>query len=204
MLHSMRKRMRAMAEAEAGGTSFWDDRFSDRVRTRVSHALARIAERGQFETYRIFVDARQRILEQEGGTSVFGEGLNAHADFEVLLKSGQDDSYPSAIEALILAMFGHGEPVSALQFRDAVNEVFSQERVAWKLVEIQMVEMKSEELHDALVEPALRLLHDARFAAVDTTYRKALDEPVEGRWRGRCDRRRDGAPGVADLARLRR
>src|SRR5664280_51735 len=64
----------------------------------------------------------------------------------------------------------------------------TQERVAWKIIDGQMIEMKSMEMHAAVVEPVLRLLQDPLYAKVDAIYRKALDEISKG----------DGADAVLD------
>ena len=178
-----------MAEAEARGESFWTEGFGHRVRTRVQHVFDYLATEGRFNSGDVLiVSARQTILEQEGGYFVFARSLSASADFRGLLKTGADDRFPTALEALIQALLRRGLLKHAEAFKDRVNEIFAQERVAWRFVGFEMVEMKSEELHEAVVEPALRLVHDARFAGVDATYRKALDELSKG----------DGADAVTD------
>ena len=131
------------------------------------------------------------ILEQEGDEFLSASAVLPYRDFELFMMDAPDDTYPTALEALVIAIdnfmrvdqdFYGSPPVDGFsgRLRNAVNEVFSQERVAWTLVEHEMVEMKSQELHEALVEPALRLIHDARFARVDATYRKALEELSKG------------------------
>ena len=69
-----------------------------------------------------------------------------------------------------------------------INDVLAQERVAWRLVDREMIEMHSQELHAEVLEPAMKLLHDSRFRTVDVAYRKALDELSRG----------DGADAVTD------
>lgn len=187
MLHAMRKRLQAMAEAEALGQSFWTEGFDQRVRSRIRHAYDHWAELGRFGLVP-FTKARQLILEQEGGNAVFSVDLAPLEDFNWLLSSGDDAMYPTALEALMQAIFDSNLAYYAAHFRDAANEVFAQERVAWKFVAFKMVEIRSEELHEAVVEPALHLVHDARFAGVDATYRKALAELSKG----------DGADAVTD------
>lgn len=200
MLHSMRRRMRSMAEQEAAGESFWTEAFSQKVRVRVRHAYEATAELHGFSGFGdLFAWARQAILEQEGLDYLFGDGLGASNDFESFFRNGPDEMYPTAIEALARSIhrwdverqarsYEGGNRGCAREFMASVNEIFAQERVAWKFVGAEMVEMKSEELHESVIEPALRLVHDRRFARVDVTYRKALDELSKG----------DGADAVTD------
>ena len=136
----------------------------------------------------IYWAARQLILEQEGAKYLYGDGLTPYADFESFLQHGPDSMYPTAIEAVLLCVdkwdtahqYGGFKGEYSWQLADAINEIFGQERVGWKIVDGEMVAMESQELHEAVVEPALRLLHESRFAKVDATYRKALDELSKG------------------------
>jgi hypothetical protein len=188
MLYSLRKRMQAMVEAEAIGQSFWTEEFSERVRGRIRHAWTRVVERTPMDAAGVFVAARRLIVEQQGTYYLYGDSFNALQDFELFLESGDDESYATALEAILAALLQGDRAFYAAEFAAAVNEIFQQERVAWKLVDFQMIEMRSEELHEVVVEPALRLIHSSRFGKVDATYRKALDELSKG----------DGADAVTD------
>lgn len=185
MLYGLRKRMQAMAEAEARGEAFWTEAFSDRVRKRVLLLYDQIATRGYFSgDGSIFDEARRLIREQDGRDDLGWPGASPYSDFHNAMSNGSDDDYASLLEALIVAVrhFEQDRPFALYdrELADGVNQIFSQERVAWKLVDGQMIELKSEELHAALVEPALRLLHEGRFTPVDAIYRKALDELSKG------------------------
>jgi hypothetical protein len=190
--------MQDMAEREAAGESFWTEGFSQKVRRRIRHAYDNLGYSFLDSSGECFTDARRMILEQEGDEFLSASAVVPYRDFELFLIDAPDDMYPTALEALVIAIDNlrvdedfYGPPPTdgfSSRLRNAVNEVFSQERVAWKLVQHEMVEMKSQELHEALVEPALRLIHDARFARVDATYRKSLKELSSG----------DGADAVTD------
>ncbi len=52
--------------------------------------------------------------------------------------------------------------------------------MGWEIIDRQMVEIHSKELHEAVVEPTLRLLHGREFAGADKAYRDALDELGRG------------------------
>jgi hypothetical protein len=192
--------MQQLAQAEQGGASFWTEAFGEKVRVRIRHAYDAVAELHGFSGYGdIFIRARQVILEQEGLEYLYGEGLPEYTDFESFLRHGPDELYPTAIEALVSSihrwdreqqarMYYSSDRGYATEFIDSVSEIFAQERVAWKFVRGELVELKSEELHVAVVEPALHLIHDRRFTSVDATYRKALDELSRG----------DGGDAVTD------
>ena len=167
-----------MAEAEARGETFWTSAFSDRVRSRVLHAFSRVADDHSVDRAAVMYEARTLILEEEGGDSVFSVDLSPYEDIYAVLQGEDEDEdlYALVLEAMLQALMRRGKEIAAFKFRDRIQEIFAQERVAWRLVALEMIEMKSEELYEAVVEPALRLLHDPRLARVDETYRKALDE----------------------------
>jgi hypothetical protein len=192
MLHSMRQRMKSMAEAESRGVSFWTESFSDSVRVRVRRAYDALE---YVDAGTVFANARRMILDQGGADYLVNPELSPQNDFAALFRTGPDEMFPTALEALVVSLaewdrgMSRSWPIGyADKLADSVNEIFAQERVAWKLVDSQMVEMKSQELHESVVEPALRLIHEARFTKVDATYRKALDELSRG----------DGADAVTD------
>jgi hypothetical protein len=189
MLHAARRRQSEMTEREANGESLWTERFDKRVRVRVRRALDRAWNNQFISLDTIFWLAREKILDEEGLTFLYTDGYAPSADFEMFFLQSADDMFPTAIEALMAMLLDpdSSDDVGAL-FAPMVNEIFAQERVAWKLVDQQMIEVKSTEMHSAVVEPALRLLHDGRFANVDASYRKALDEIAKG----------DGADAVTD------
>lgn len=184
MLHSLRKRMNQLAEGEAAGESFWTETFNERVRTRLRHAITRTASESHFSEGSLFAEARRLIVEQEGMTTLMGRG-EAYDDFDAFFEGCGNDMFPTALEAVILglatldlrqARLGNRRRDYAARFVDSATEILRQERVAWEVIEGEMVEMKSKELHTAAVAPALRLLHNSAFSKVDKQYRDALGE----------------------------
>ena len=203
MLYSMRRRMREMAEGEARGESYWSERFAGSVRVRIMRKVDAIEERGPTRAA-LFVEARREILDEAGMDFLATPGLRPFEDFAVFWRDCDDELFPTVIEAFIKAVRNWEQKPDwpprrelAPDFIAVANEILAQERVAWKIVNDQMVEMKSQELHEAVVEPALRLLHDARFSAVDATYRKALDELSRGDGGDAITRRRRGVAGAS-------
>lgn len=191
----MRQRMKAMAEAEEGGESFWTEVFSDSVRVRVRRVYDRLGGGELGDDGEIFADARRVILDQGGADYLVDSDLHPNHDFASFFRAGPDEMFPTAFEALVGAITRWESPRNVFHPRDyagqfvtGANEVFAEERVAWTYLDGQMIEMKSQELHASVIQPALRLLHDRRLASVDATYRKALDELSKG----------DGADAVTD------
>lgn len=184
MLHAARRRQQEMTEREAGGESLWTEGFAERVRIRLRRALDRAWQGSTiFQAADFFFQARSTVLDQEGLTFLVHANYTDRADFEAFFLGCSGDDFPTALEAVMAAC---GDSVHA--FAGMANQIFAEERVAWKIVDGQMIEIRSTEMHASVVEPALRLLHDPRFAHVDATYRKALDELSKG----------DGADAVTD------
>lgn len=85
------------------------------------------------------------------------------------------------------------------RFTDIVSRRMRQHKLAYDLVELQVVEKRSEELHQAAVAPALSLLHGRpRFAEAERQYRDALQELSDGKW---ADAVTDASAAVENLVR---
>lgn len=85
------------------------------------------------------------------------------------------------------------------KFADTVSRRMKQHKLAYDLVELQVVEKRSEELHQEVVAPALSLLHGRpRFAEAERQYREALDELADGKW---ADAVTDASAAVENLLR---
>lgn len=75
-----------------------------------------------------------------------------------------------------------GEVASILEplvvhFRETINEILDDHELAWHLSGSEMVPVSSTVMHVTITEPVLSLLGaNARYAAVETSYRKALRE----------------------------
>jgi hypothetical protein len=188
MLHWLRERLRDVAEKEAAGESFWTPSFSETVRMRIGHVYQQVLQ-GSGDPYapsKVFGEARRLIGSQIGSYSLTGEA-SAPKDFLAFYHSCDAKMFPTALEALVRAFdafdaaddfWGHGY---SRALADGANEVFAQERVGWELIDGQMVEVHSKELHTAVLEPALQLLHESRFAKADKQYRDALGELADNK-----------------------
>src|SRR5262245_23399467 len=148
MLHSLRRRLAEMAEREAAGESLWTPAFSDRVRTRILHALHRtVGNPVSVSVPAIFAEAQRLVREQEGVFTLTGERRSPSDDFLEYLQLCPDDMYPTLIEALIPALDRADQVENqvmsypefwAHNFTNAVNEILAQERVGWELIDGRM------------------------------------------------------------------
>jgi hypothetical protein len=191
MLHSLRRRLQQAADREAAGESLWTPGFDARVRTRVMHVVRQTAS-GFIMTNveSLFAVAQGLIVAQEGLYTLTGTRTAPHSDFFEYFQTCEDAMFPTVLEALVLA-FEQVDEAEARQgnyrrgyaeaFSREANEILAQERIAWELIDHRMVEIHSKELHMAAVEPAIRLLHQSRFASADQQYRDALDELAQGK-----------------------
>jgi len=190
VLHSLRQRLQDIAEREAAGEAFWTPSFSERVRTRVMHAARRTIDRFINESQSTLLGkARQMILEQEGLYDLTGNAAPS-ADFFAYYHACDDAMFPSVLEAMALTLdqsesyeldLGYYRPRYVPTLIREINEILAQERVGWELIDGRMVEIHSKELHEAAIEPALRLLHTSEFAKADKQYRDALEELAQGK-----------------------
>jgi hypothetical protein len=176
-LHARRQRLKEYAEREAAGEDLWTEEFSPRVRVRVAaviDALVRPALNAND------VELLAWMFREELGIEL---QVLAYADPDsvVHLAAGWDldtSVYPSLIEAVAEV---HGVDDSNVDdvavFESALNEILAEERIAVRLVEGQMVEFRSMEMHAEVVEPVVRLLHRSEgWDKVERSYTDALRE----------------------------
>jgi hypothetical protein len=189
VLYSRRKRQKERADAESVGKSFWTTNFDPKVRMRMLYAAR---EAAKFDATPLFERARYLILKDEGLPYLQGYGPNFSEaqDFGDYYLACSDEAMPNVIEALYLAMetFGglggssfHINLMESEGFTRDVQQILEEERIAFEFVRGQMVPFESKELHQAVVEPAMRLLHDPRFQAAEKSYQHALEEVTKGK-----------------------
>ena len=92
------------------------------------------------------------------------------------------DVIDAAPEGVIVSQ-GYGAPEYVAAFFATVQRRLREHKLAYDVVEMQVVEKDSEEMHQEVVVPALTLLHGrSRFRAAEKQYREALDELAKGTW----------------------
>jgi hypothetical protein len=84
----------------------------------------------------------------------------------------------SSYSARMHPLYGQKVDTAPEEFRQRVNRIFAAHIVKFSLHQnSRLVEIDSHEMHDAVVEPTLYLLHSQpQFAAAETAYQKALKE----------------------------
>ncbi len=168
MLYGRRKLIKQLAATEAEGQVFWTTTFDDRSRLRI---WALIEELGEGAIAMISNKVNE-LMKRELGVRV-GVLPNAFA-------FGSDDHLPSLIEATLLTARGLYGPTTFQRgvidrMEVGINEVMNEHRISYKLVDGQMVEFQSMELHHSVVEPTLRLLSgQPGWENVEASYQEAL------------------------------
>ena len=184
MLHIRRKRLEQLAEAEAAGDSFWTEVFDAPSRARISHAYDAICGGTHLDV--CSREARKLILAEAGLMFLDSpDSVNDYLDFRRFMLSAPDEMMPSVIEAIAIAMERHRERFPGLQrfsyFPEVVNTILREHRISFELVNNQMVEFSSLELHESVVSPVVRLLADgSRFMPVEAAYQQALVQLSDG------------------------
>jgi len=184
MLRSGRKRQQELAEREAAGENLWTKSFSEGTRVKIKLAAADTI--GIHAADDVYGFAHGLLCRQWGQEKFITASVNSTTDLIGALQIGDDDLVADVIEAVYSAILftlqnfssGRARPVAGPKaFAERVNDILREERVAFELVEGQMVDLESEELHVAVVAPALRLLSGREgFDKVEIAYRNAIME----------------------------
>lgn len=182
MFYGRRERMKKLAEAEARGESLWTAAFSQRVRTRL---LNRLGQLMGGDLSGVASRARALILLDEGGFHLHEPNLNGAEDFLGYWLESTDAAFPTVLEATYQALIDLGQSVGYYhyfrEFHQAVEDILAEERVSFDFVGGEMVPFASKELHEAVVEPTLRLLSGHKeMQSVEQAYQKALREVGAG------------------------
>jgi hypothetical protein len=190
VLFSERKAQQELAEAEAQGESFWTDNFSEPVRVKLWHAFFDAAER---RSIAVIGYARGDLLRSMGKLTLTTRSPNESSDLYNWLTSCPSGQMPDAIEAMIDGVKKEDARIEGLAMiprpsegwralAGAFNDILNQHRISYRIVEAQVVEFQSMELHESVVEPTLRLLSgDSRYADAETAYQDALREISSGK-----------------------
>jgi hypothetical protein len=187
-LRSGRRRQRELVEREAAGESFWTTDFTPEVRTKVKLAAADTI--GHTAGDKVYPYAHGLLTRQWGRNRFTAAASNPTEDVIGALTVGDSEMVPDVIEALGVSIdfFIHNHqqpwerPTAGIgYFSNEMNRIFREERVAYQLIEGEMVDLEAEELHAEVVAPALRLLSGRRgFEGVEIAYKDALREIANG------------------------
>lgn len=164
-------RQEALAKEEARGASFWTRTFNDGARTRF---------RALFDGMPDSVAERVgRMLKLELGLD--NDIANSWELDGFLEAECPDELMPSAIEACLIAHRTALPDGDAGVLQAQANNILAEERISFELINGQMVEFESKELHQEVVAPVLRLLSGRPgWDKVETAYEHALGEISAG------------------------
>ena len=185
MLHRRRKRLEEMARHEAEGTVFWTDIFDEPARTKILHAFRDSAGEYDLDTYCRY--ARGLILRDEGWMSLTSPAANPVTDFLNYIMVCGDDMMPTVIEAMVAALDGANVGgISQWEGRNRIRAliptILREHRISFDLIQNQMVEFSSREMHEAVMVPALTLLGGrSELRQAESAYRDALEEISKGK-----------------------
>jgi len=183
VLHSRRKRQQSLAEREAAGESFWSENFDHAARNKILMAFQTATE----NVDRFFEVARLAIMRDEGLLHLSNGNWHPVADLTGYLLACPDDMVPTVIEAMSLAcsnqaLFASTGIYESVKYFDlTVNVVLREHRISYDLINNQMIEFSSKELHQEVVVPVLRLLAGREdLNMVESAYQAALAEISRG------------------------
>jgi len=186
MLFARRKRLEALAKAEAEGASFWSTQFAKQARWKLVHAFTDACPEYLQEKYAEF--ARSVVLRDEGLPYLTAGYENNRTDLLNYLLTCDDELVPGVIEAIVKALAVPAYQMGSGAYGDADGEVFAktvnavlrEHRISFELIGSEMVPLASQELHTEIVAPTLRLLSGrAGWNKVETAYQDALGELAE-------------------------
>lgn len=164
MLHGRRKHLQQITQAEAEGQSFWTVDFDKRARARMASVVAELGD-GAIALIGNRVSA---LMRKELGVFIRTNILVAFVEED-------KDHLPSLTEALIAVRELAGSVADRLERE--INDILNEHRISYELINGQMVEFESKELHQAVVAPVLRLLSGLPgWDNVEMTYQDALRE----------------------------
>lgn len=177
MLYSQRRREQQYAEREAAGESLWTTEISEPARRRVLFTYEdALRDKGY---YLALMEDTQGLLLRVYGRPDLGIPGSPVFDVEQFMVSTSDDYALDVLEAMIALLPQHSTERS--RFIADVNQIFRQERLAYEVVNGQVVPFSSRELHTEVVVPTITLLGGrTELAMVETAYQNALEELGRG------------------------
>jgi hypothetical protein len=171
-----RKRRSDRDAAEAVGEDFWTDKLDSTVRWKLRYVIED-AMQGDFESWRGVWKHAVRTL---GVPTLVGRPAGGD-DVTAALIDGSEETVFTILELCdIAAEVSRRQGYNGIgqnEYRDRVRSILREHRVKFDLIDGIVVPFESMEMHTAIVEPLVRLLHgSADWEAVEQAYRKALDE----------------------------
>lgn len=163
MLRSRRNRERGYAERETAGESLWTEEFDERAIKRLDALWKRFESGVGSATSRALYAWRiAERLRSEGGWTV-PERVTSGS-----LKGAFQLSHELALDMLEAMIGTFAQQLGDID--DEVNTVLREHRIGYRIVEHEVLDRGSDELHSSVIEPALGPL-------IDDALRKGLLAP---------------------------
>ena len=187
MLFSRRKRLDGLAAREAAGENLWRPEFDGQARTKLVHllrSLCREQHPGQLDGYRLRL-AYELVLRDEGLFFLHDRhvaSIDTVDDLVGAVLHGDVDMVATIIEAAYTVLVQRelnpfGLHRDLVRFEATMSTILLEHRVAFDLIDGNMVPFESRQMHEAVVAPTLTLLGGrSGWEPVETSFRKALDE----------------------------
>lgn len=170
MLHSNQKRVQETTEREAAGEKLWTLEFDDRSLTRLDGIWELFAEDPWYAHE--FPSRIARLMRVWGGHRV---GSELFPGAFLNRGRGKTEFILDLLGSITRVIQDMPEDVYE-EFINFANSILNEHRVAFRLVDGAVVPVASDELHNEVVQPALRLLVGAQFNEAHDAYLKALKE----------------------------
>jgi hypothetical protein len=167
MVWSDRTRAEARDAAEAAGVDLWTSDFDSHVRGKLI-AHYRLFCRNDYAIRNAIEESVDQIIQ-------LATGNLRVSPIEQGLLTGNRNTVLDYVEAIFLSL--KTMSMRPQDWAAAVNQIFNSHRVAYKFADGRAVPLASEELHTAIVEPVIQLLHGRPdLNAAQDAYREALQE----------------------------
>lgn len=168
VLHSQRKRRAERDLRESLGEELWTEELPSGARIALSTVWSAIEEADRYSTIPKAVSHRLRIGGVAAPTSVNADSILEAADSDLAL----DLLGAFAMTISESVKFGYEYP----KLETFINEVLEDYRVAFRVIDAEVVPIESDELHTTVVVPALQLLVGSKFARAHSAYLEALKQ----------------------------
>jgi hypothetical protein len=181
-LFNQRKRQEEMVAAEAAGEDVWRRKFDDHARIGVWQILQATCRRNTTMVEDVAARAQVLLCHDERVHTLSGMSDRSQDFYRYLHQTANERQVASAIEALAWILTNLGNDYGA-RFETQANELLHSERIAYELVNSQIVELESQELHANVVVPTLRLLsRRPGWEEVERAYQEALHQVADGKY----------------------
>jgi hypothetical protein len=170
ILHSQRKRRAARDALEADGERLWSEDVPAEARVKIAGFWQLIPENVNEERYHFALEIAT-IMRLEGG-------YNFESVYpDTLIRAGGSDFALDLIGAacLYVSRSASAQRYSE-EFENFINDTLEDFRVAYRVVDHEVIPIDSDELHAEVVAPALRLLVGKQFANAHVAYLEAIKE----------------------------